>query len=133
MALAVTLRVVSKTDDEHQRRRRKRFNQSLKMEAVYRKHYASPGKARDSLEVFRRRYNGVCLHWALVPPESGVPVTLAKALHSSPVGCPPHALGRPKMLTERECTISAGCPCSDVGFHDVFGPVDSHLRGFDDR
>ena len=79
MVLAVTLRVVSRTDDEHQRRRRKRFHQTLRMEGVYRKHYASPGKARDSLEVFRRRYNGVCLHWALVPLESGDSVTLGKA------------------------------------------------------
>ena len=45
-----------------------RFHQTLKSEEVYWKLYASPGEARESLEVFRRRYNEVRPHWALVPP-----------------------------------------------------------------
>ena len=52
-----------------------RFHQTLKTEEVYWKLYASPGEARESLEVFRRRYNDVRPHWALVPPEGGDPVT----------------------------------------------------------
>ena len=44
---------------------------------MYWKLYASPGEARESLEVFRRRYNEVRPHWALVPPEGGDPVTPA--------------------------------------------------------
>ena len=34
-----------------------RFHQTLKSEEVYWKLYASPGEARESLEVFRRRYD----------------------------------------------------------------------------
>ena len=52
-----------------------RFHQTLKTEEVYWKLYATPGEARESLEVFRRRYNDVRPHWALVPPEGGDPVT----------------------------------------------------------
>jgi putative transposase len=44
-----------------------RFHQTLKTEEVYWKLYASPAEARESLEVFRRRYNEVRPHWALVP------------------------------------------------------------------
>lgn len=44
-----------------------RFHQTLKTEEVYWKLYASPGEARESLEVFRRRYNEVRPHWALEP------------------------------------------------------------------
>ena len=47
-----------------------RFYQTLKTEEVYWKLYASPGEARESLEVFRRRYNEVRPHWALVPPRA---------------------------------------------------------------
>jgi transposase InsO family protein len=52
-----------------------RFHQTLKTEEVYWKLYAHPGEARQSLEVFRRRYNDVRPHWALVPPAGGDPVT----------------------------------------------------------
>lgn len=52
-----------------------RFHQTLKTEEVYWKLYASPGEARASLEVFRRRYNDVRPHWALIPPEGGDPIT----------------------------------------------------------
>lgn len=52
-----------------------RFHQTLKTEEVYWKLYASPAEARESLEVFRRRYNEVRPHWALVPVEGGDPVT----------------------------------------------------------
>jgi putative transposase len=52
-----------------------RFHQTLKTEEVYWKLYASPAEARESLEVFRRRYNGVRPHWALIPPLGGDPVT----------------------------------------------------------
>jgi putative transposase len=52
-----------------------RFHQTLKTEEVYWKLYASPAEARESLEVFRRRYNGVRPHWALIPPQGGDPVT----------------------------------------------------------
>ncbi len=52
-----------------------RFHQTLKTEEVYWKLYASPAEARESLEVFRHRYNRVRPHWALVPLEGGDPVT----------------------------------------------------------
>lgn len=52
-----------------------RFHQTLKTEEVYWKLYATPGEARESLDVFRRRYNEVRPHWALVPPEGGDPIT----------------------------------------------------------
>jgi putative transposase len=44
-----------------------RFHQTLKHEEVYWKLYQSPAEARESLENFRRRYNEVRPHWALVP------------------------------------------------------------------
>ena len=66
-----------------------RFHQTLKSEEVYWKLYASPGEARESLEVFRRRYNEVRPHWALVPPEGGDPVTPADVyVHGQAVGLP---------------------------------------------
>jgi putative transposase len=52
-----------------------RFHQTLKTEEVYWRLYHSPGEARESLEVFRRRYNDVRPHWALIPTEGGDPVT----------------------------------------------------------
>ena len=49
--------------------------------------YASPGEARESLEVFRRCYNEVHPHWALVPPEGGDPVTPAEVyVHRQRIG-----------------------------------------------
>ncbi len=66
-----------------------RFHQTLKTEEVYWKLYASPGEARASLEVFRRRYNEVRPHWALVPPEGGDPLTPADVfVHGRAVGLP---------------------------------------------
>ena len=66
-----------------------RFHQTLKSEEVYWKLYASPGEARESLEVFRRRYNEVRPHWALVPPEGGDPVTPGEVyVHGQAVGLP---------------------------------------------
>ena len=52
-----------------------RFHQTLKTEEVYWKLYASPAQARESLEVFRRRYNEIRPHWALVPEQGGDPLT----------------------------------------------------------
>lgn len=52
-----------------------RFHQTLKTEEVYWKLYASPREARESLEVFRRRYNEIRPHWALVPESGGDPLT----------------------------------------------------------
>ena len=66
-----------------------RFHQTLKTEEVYWKLYASPGEARESLEIFRHRYNEVRPHWALVPPEGGDPVTPADVyVHGQAVGLP---------------------------------------------
>jgi putative transposase len=66
-----------------------RFHQTLKTEEVYWKLYASPGEARESLEVFRRRYNEVRPHWALVPTEGGDPVTPADVyVHGQAVQLP---------------------------------------------
>lgn len=66
-----------------------RFHQTLKTEEVYWKLYASPGEARESLEVFRRRYNDVRPHWALIPPDGGDPVTPTDVyVHGQAVGLP---------------------------------------------
>ena len=66
-----------------------RFHQTLKTEEVYWKLYANPGEARTSLESFRRRYNEVRPHWALVPPEGGDPITPADVyVHGQAVGIP---------------------------------------------
>lgn len=54
-----------------------RFHQTLKTEEVYWQLYDSPARARESLEVFRRRYNDIRPHWALIPPEGGDPLTPA--------------------------------------------------------
>lgn len=54
-----------------------RFHQTLKTEEVYWKLYASPAEARESLELFRRRYNEIRPHWALTPVDGGDPVTPA--------------------------------------------------------
>jgi len=54
-----------------------RFHQTLKTEEVYWKLYASPGEARESLELFRHRYNEVRPHWALQPEDGGDVVTPA--------------------------------------------------------
>ena len=66
-----------------------RFHQTLKTEEVYWKLYASPGEARHSLQAFRRRYNEVRPHWALVPPEGGDPITPADVyVNGQVVGLP---------------------------------------------
>ena len=52
-----------------------RFHQTLKTEEVYWNLYASPGEARESLEVFRHRYNEIRPHWALTPIDGGDPLT----------------------------------------------------------
>ncbi|MDQ3563925.1 MAG: integrase core domain-containing protein [Pseudomonadota bacterium] len=52
-----------------------RFHQTVQHEAVYWKLYQSPAEARESLEVFRRRYNEVRPYWALVPQGGGAPLT----------------------------------------------------------
>ena len=48
-----------------------RFHQTLKNEEVYWRLYQSPAEAGESLEIFRRRYNDVRPHWALVPQGGG--------------------------------------------------------------
>lgn len=66
-----------------------RFHQTLKTEEVYGKLYASPGGARESLEVFRRRFSEARPHWALVPPEGGDPITPADVyVHAQAIGLP---------------------------------------------
>ncbi len=66
-----------------------RFHQTLKTEEVYWKLYTSPGEARESLELFRQRYNEVRPHWALIPPEGGDPVTPADVyVHGQAVALP---------------------------------------------
>ena len=66
-----------------------RFHQTLKTEEVYWKLYASPGEARQSLEEFRRRYNDVRPHWALVPPDGGDALTPTHVyVHGRAVGLP---------------------------------------------
>jgi transposase InsO family protein len=54
-----------------------RFHQTLKTEEVYWKLYQSPAEARESLEEFRRRYNQIRPHWALLPAGGGDVLTPA--------------------------------------------------------
>ena len=78
-----------------------RFHQTLKSEEVYWKLYASPGEARELLEVFRRRYNKVRPHWASVPSEGGAPVTPGDVyVHGQAVGLPKWQ-GRAKAAREK--------------------------------
>jgi transposase InsO family protein len=66
-----------------------RFHQTLKTEEVYWRLYASPGEARQSLEEFRRRYNDVRPHWALIPPDGGDALTPTDVyVHGRAVGLP---------------------------------------------
>jgi transposase InsO family protein len=52
-----------------------RFHQTQKKKEVYWHLYSSPAEARESLEIFRKRYNTYRPHWALIPEEGGDPVT----------------------------------------------------------
>lgn len=54
-----------------------RFHQTLKSEEVYWQLYDNPGQARASLEEFRKRYNEVRPHWALIPEGGGDVLTPA--------------------------------------------------------
>jgi putative transposase len=66
-----------------------RFHQTLKTEEVYWKLYQSPGEARGSLEEFRKRYNEVRPHWALIPEGGGDALTPVDVyLHGKPVQLP---------------------------------------------
>jgi putative transposase len=66
-----------------------RFHQTLKTEEVYWKLYASPAEARESLEVFRRRYNEVRPHWALEPEGGGDVLTPAEVyVHGQAIRLP---------------------------------------------
>ena len=66
-----------------------RFHQTLKTEEVYWQLYENPAHARDSLEVFRQRYNTIRPHWALTPEEGGDPLTPAEAyVHGRSVQLP---------------------------------------------
>lgn len=66
-----------------------RFHQTLKTEEVYWKLYSSPGEARESLEQFRRRYNEIRPHWALVPQGGGDVLTPADVyVHGQAVELP---------------------------------------------
>jgi len=93
-----------------------RFHQTLKTEEVYWKLYASPGEARESLEVFRRRYNEVRPHWALVPPEGGDPLTPADVyVYGKPVGLPRwQGWARAAREKLRKMTEEAHFPLSSV-------------------
>ena len=48
-----------------------RFHQTLKREEVYWQLYDNPQDAREKLDAFRQRYNGVRPHWALEPAGDG--------------------------------------------------------------
>jgi transposase InsO family protein len=66
-----------------------RFHQTLKTEEVYWKLYATPGEARASLDEFRKRYNEIRPHWALIPEGGGDVLTPADVyLHGKPVQLP---------------------------------------------
>jgi putative transposase len=52
-----------------------RFNRTLKEEEVYWRLYDNPFHARQCLGEFRRRYNRIRPHWALVSQQGGDPMT----------------------------------------------------------
>ena len=85
-----------------------RFHQTLKTEEVYWRLYASAAEARESLEVFRRRYNEVRPHWALVPADGGDVLTPAEVyLHGQAIQLPKWQ-GWARAAREA-CAIGAGC------------------------
>lgn len=85
-----------------------RFHQTLKTEEVYWKLYASPGEARESLEVFRHRYNEVRPHWALEPLGGGDVVTPADVyVHGCAVKLP-RWQGWAKAAQEKLAAMVAG-------------------------
>ncbi len=66
-----------------------RFHQTLKAEEVYWKLYENPGEARTSLPEFRKRYNEVRPHWALIPQAGGDVLTPADVhVHGKTVQLP---------------------------------------------
>ena len=86
-----------------------RFHQTLKTEEVYWKLYANPGEARESLEVFRRRYNEIRPHWALVPIEGGDPVTPQDVyVHAQSVQLPKWQ-GWAKAAKDKLAKVTADC------------------------
>ncbi len=102
-----------------------RFHQTLKTEEVYWKLYASPGEARESLELFRQRYNEVRPHWALIPPEGGDPVTPADVyVHGQAVGLPKWQ-GWAKAAKEklRQMTEGAHFPVTTPGANEQAAPA----------
>lgn len=54
-----------------------RFHETLKQEEVYWQLYQDPAQARESLAVFRERYNQLRPHWALLPAGGGDVLTPA--------------------------------------------------------
>ena len=50
-----------------------RFHGTLKREEVYWNLYMNPADARESLKIFRDRYNEIRPHWALIPEGGGDP------------------------------------------------------------
>jgi putative transposase len=52
-----------------------RFHRTLKEEEIYWRLYESPAHARACIEEFRRRYNQLRPHWALIPESGGDPIT----------------------------------------------------------
>lgn len=51
-----------------------RFHRTLKEEEIYWQMYENPAQARECLEAFRKRYNTLRPHWALIPSEGGDPL-----------------------------------------------------------
>lgn len=52
-----------------------RFHRTFKEEEIYWRLYESPAQARECIAEFKRRYNEVRPHWALIPEGGGDPVT----------------------------------------------------------
>lgn len=52
-----------------------RFHRTFKDEEIYWHLYDSPAQARESIAVFRHRYNESRPHWALIPETGGDPLT----------------------------------------------------------
>jgi hypothetical protein len=95
-----------------------RFHQTLKAEEVYWKLYENPGEARTSLPEFRKRYNEVRPHWALVPEGGGDVLTPADVTctakrfnyRSGRRGPSPQKKSSPRSRRMRACQVGAIAP-----------------------
>jgi hypothetical protein len=83
-------------------------------QAVYWKLYASPAEARESLEVFRRRYNEAWPHWAPVPAGGDVLTPADVYVHGQAIELPKWQ-GWAKAARQKLKELAQGARLSEMG------------------